>query len=703
MTTPAITTDSPFEQLLGLLPKLVQGNGALSSITELLPHGLLSTVLNSPYGGALVDIINSQTGNRALNYDDLLMTLFPIPKWAWTGTGVLKVVSMAHDLVGMELPQSVVALVITTQYNIYGSFPAKSDIAPSAIFVAINSILMLAHFYIFARGYLRNHYFWPSFGLGWQCIFNILGFGMRIGWAKNLLDIRQGIASTIFIVLSIVLINLMNLLLAHRVLTYRHPETGDATWFGWFMILVYLAIGGVLLLAVISEIVIFSYFLDYNHWRQATGAMQAAAILITLISVGGIGIIGVAYSLPRGALSLQYSDRRRLPASNIESYGIFYFPPKFSQVLQYKADPSAKMDSGKLAARVVNGRDLATSASIIVVTSLILAATAGMRAATTMIGDRYDPKGKPVFSPALFYVGFGVFETITNVIFLLARVDLRFYIPDWPRKGHGPIVINPDTMEYKDPYAPNSGQYDAKDEKFTSHIEEANYPAPNYDPAFMLSPKVAAAAQAMRHTSVPFAPPAPPAPAPTKVNPHTAFSESTTLPQDSKFADSISFSPPGPGLVEEPPRLYQPEMVPPPRLYPLEKQLTPPRQPPLTHSPPRHSPDRHSPRSSPPRSPIRYSPPPTLPSLVHERHDAAPVLPEMFPTPFPSTPYNIRTTTPPVFATPNVILPPATPQHFPEPPMDSGFTPVLPGLYDHYRRPYEEPQDEFRHSRNSED
>lgn len=252
----------------------------------------------------------------------------------------MKIVSMAHDVVGFNLPEYVVELVLTTQYNIYGGFPTPADVAPSAVFVAVNVILMAAHFYIFFRGFARRHYFWPSFGLGWQCILNCLGFGMRIGWGKDLLSLRLGIASTVFIILSIILINLMNLLLAHRIMTFRHPETGDATWFGMLMILVYLAIGGVLLLAVVTEVAIFSYFLDYNHWRQATGGMQAASVLIAIVSVGGVFIIAVAYALPRGSLALSNQDRSRLPASNIESYGIFYFPPKFSQVLQYKGDRS---------------------------------------------------------------------------------------------------------------------------------------------------------------------------------------------------------------------------------------------------------------------------------------------------------------------------------------------------------------------------
>lgn len=435
------------EQLLSLIPSLFEGNGNLASLVSLLPSGILPTVLNSPYGPAVIDVLNSQTGNRPLEYSDRLLSIFPIPKFAWTGTGVLKVVSMAKTLVGNDIPKPVIELVMTTQYNIYGSFPSSADILPSAIFVAVNAVLMVAHFYVFARGFMRRHYFYLSFGLGWQCIFSALGFGMRIGWSKNILELKLGIASTIFIILSIVLINFMNFLLAHRILTYRHPETGDSSWFGYLMILLYLGFLGVLLMAIVTQITIFSYFLDYTHWRQATSGMQASSVLIAIFSAAAVFIIIAAYVMPRGILPLHTQSRLRLSASNIESYGMFYFPPKHSQIIQYKGDPSAKMESGELAARVINGRDLGTSAMIVIFTTLLLLATAAMRCATIMIGDRYAAKIKPVYSPTWFYIGFGLFETVANVIYLVIRVDLRFYIPDWPRSGNGP-GINPVYLDY---------------------------------------------------------------------------------------------------------------------------------------------------------------------------------------------------------------------------------------------------------------
>lgn len=438
---------SPTDQALALIPKLFQGNGNLAGLVSLLPFGILSTVLESQYGPAIVDILNSQD-TLPLDYDDRLLSLFPIPPFAYTGTGIVKIVGMAHKIVGNNIPQFVLDLVMTTQYNIFGNFPKKDvDTIPCAIFLVINCILALANFYVFARGIMRNHNFYLMFGLGWQCLFNCLGFGMRLGWAQDILQLRLGIASTVFIILSIVTINFMNFLLAHRILTYRHPETGDATWFGLLMILVYLAFCGVLLMAIVTQVAIFSYFLDYNHWRQATSGMQASSILIVIFSAGGVLIIIAGYIIPRGAIPLHHKSRLRLPASNIESYGIFYFPPKHSQVIQYRSDPAMKLDSGQLAARTINGRDLHTSSIIVIFTSLILAGTAAMRCATIMMGERWEMNSKFIYSPTAFYIGFGVFEVIVNVIFLLFRIDLRFYIPDWPKKGRGGIVVNRDTGE----------------------------------------------------------------------------------------------------------------------------------------------------------------------------------------------------------------------------------------------------------------
>ncbi|KAG5359730.1 hypothetical protein CJU90_5568 [Yarrowia sp. C11] len=744
MSTAAMT---PLDQLLALLPKLFEGNGNLATVTALLPSGMLETILNSPYGPALVDILNSQTGNRPLEYSDRLLSIMPIPRWAWTGTGVAKVVKMAHQVVGNQLPENVVNLVMTTQYNIYGNFPTKSDIAPSAIFVAVNGILMCGHFYVFGRGYMRNHHFWPSFGLGWHCILNMLGFGMRIGWASNVLNIQLGIASTVMIVVSIVYVNAMNLLLAHRILTFRHPETGDATWFGWIMIGIYMVIIGVIVMAVISQVVIFLYFLDYNHWRQATGAMQASSVFATLVAIGGVGLIGLAYVLPRGALSLHHDDRRRLPASNIESYGMFYFPPKYSQVLQYEADPSAKIDSGKLAARVLNGRDLSSSAAIIIVTSLILTTTAAMRCATCFLGERWALNVAPIYSNTLFYIGFGLFETIANVIFLVVRIDLRFYIPDWPIKGTGPLTIKPGTMEImNNPY--RQGPPGGPDEKHfeKAHFEEVQPPLPmppmptygaSYGPVSYagLSPEVLAAANAMHTTPgvIQKAEQGAEQAAEKGANPHTAFSETTKLPDDSEFVDPI---PPLPEKKHSP-DLREATL---PHLVNVGSTPGTPNIAAATFGEiPRHG--AATPMAMPT---VAQTPLPTLPTITtahepsfaqlqRERLDATPSLPEIA---FPPTPYQIRSATPAAFPTP--LISPATPQQFPEAhfsrvntPMERGFTPVTRGFtpkqdlseptygvpyadrvsipspvhdYDpHYSKPYEEPKDEFRNSGGSDE
>lgn len=473
-TTPQM---SPLEQLLALIPRLFEGNGNLADVTSLLPHGVLETVLNSPYGPALVDVLNQGVGNRPLEYSDRLLSILPIPRFAKTGTGVVKVLRMSQQVIGDHIPESLVELVLTTQYNIFGNFPTSKDIAPSAVFVVVFAILAFGHFYVFGKGVSRKHNFWPSFGLGWHCILNVIGYGMRIGWARDVTNIRIGIASTILIVASVVYVNAMNLLLGHRILTYRHPETGDSTWFGTLMIANYIIIIGIIIMAIISQVVIFLYFLDYEHWRQATGAMQAASVFAVAVASGALINITVAYSLPRGALALHNDDRRRLTASNIESYGIMWYPPKYSQVLQYQADPSAKVDSGRLAARVLNGRDLGTSTIIIIITTVLLTVAASLRCAATFTSDRWSPHEKPIYSGTLFYIGFGVFETITNVIYLVARIDLRFYIPDWPLKGTGPLTIRPGTMEiYRDPYSrPNDKtQYDANGRPITfGHYKNA--------------------------------------------------------------------------------------------------------------------------------------------------------------------------------------------------------------------------------------
>lgn len=139
--------------------------------------------------------------------------------------------------------------------------------------------------------------------------------------------------------------------------------------------------------------------------------------------------------------------------------------------------------------------------------------------------------------------------------------------------------------------------------------------------------------------------------------------------------------------------LYTPQMVPPPRMTPSNtsprgslkgspKLISPegsPKLPPQAPTLPKVSMgsptlpniNMDSPNFGSRSAPKTEMVSPTIPNISHSpaaplsmpRHSPlpshAPQLPEILPTPFPQTPYQIRTATPPEFATPTNILPPS--------------------------------------------
>ena len=371
------------------------------------------------------------------------------------GTGLLPLSILFEERFGGSSDPAILQTILALLPALFGDYPQHSDIAPAGLFVAIFSILALAFFYIFAKDYSRGHRFWVFFGLGWYCVLKVLGFGLRIYWAGNTLRVRAGIASTVFLFVSVVSINMLNMLFGHRIFTWRHPETGNASWFNINMSVLYVIVLGVIAMGVTGQCIPTVYFLGQAALDKCHKVIQAAAILQTLYALAGLSLIALAYSIKPGRIDHHFGKVHKtkdvLPntfsATWIESCNIFYFPRKGSQHILHRGDPQATYirvmpsntpPAGGLAEHNDDhhhGPKISTAITLIIVTSLMLTIVSAFRCASTfIITTRGGANGVPfsnwVFRNWVMYLFNGAFEVIVCVLFLVFRADLRFYIPD---------------------------------------------------------------------------------------------------------------------------------------------------------------------------------------------------------------------------------------------------------------------------------
>lgn len=255
------------------------------------------------------------------------------------GTGVLPAIQNFKLKFGDYIDPSIVNEVKEQLSGLFGGFPNSDDIAPAALFTAIFSVFTVAYFYIFIRDYKNGHRFWAFFGLGFYSILRLLGFALRIKWSSDVMQIQLAAATMVFSSISVLFLNMLNMLFGHRIFTWRHPETGNSRWFKGCMIIVYLLIFALVVMSILGQGIPYLYFLTPANYKACHDVEKVVGVVQTLYAFAGIFLIAIAYAIPPGRIgTLHYQLRNRnqgvrplgLPktfsATWIKSTSMFYFP-----------------------------------------------------------------------------------------------------------------------------------------------------------------------------------------------------------------------------------------------------------------------------------------------------------------------------------------------------------------------------------------
>ncbi|CAI5758094.1 unnamed protein product [Candida verbasci] len=357
------------------------------------------------------------------------------------GTGAVKLVSLARNLFGQNIPPAVVAYVVSIQNNLFGSYPNSDDLAPSIAFAAIFGILMIIHVIIFAINTSRGHYFYISLVWIVYCIMKVIGFALRADWAKDITQINKGLAGEVFLIVPVIIIVSANLILAQRLFTWRHPVGGSRKLFWAFMIILYAFVVILIAVTILASFVPYLNYLSWQSYRNWIKTVQFTAIMVIVYSLTSVALIGLSFWLPTSKDEKLYTYQPWW----IESFAPFYFVKK--NAAQEAEQTFMKRNSNhRHATRVIaathhhyhsvkglnNKRgDLTHSVSmglLIITTLLILIAAIGR--CIVVFQARQDRYRGGAANKYFMYVVWGVFEAIINILYIVGRVDLRFYRPD---------------------------------------------------------------------------------------------------------------------------------------------------------------------------------------------------------------------------------------------------------------------------------
>ncbi|ODV69550.1 hypothetical protein HYPBUDRAFT_171737 [Hyphopichia burtonii NRRL Y-1933] len=401
------------------------------------------------------------------------------------GTGVLLLVEQSHNLLGPVVPDALLQYQSAYQINLFGDYPDSQDDVPSAIFAAIFAILMFLHLLIFMINISRKHRFWLSLGWVFYCLMRVIGFILRIIWGKDLSKTKIGITDEVFLILPSILLTSLNLILAQRIFTWRHPVGGSRRLFWNFMITLYVVVLGVIALTIACAASPYVHFLSQKNYLRYQKAVQASAVLIVLYSLTAISLLALAYFFkPTRKDENLYTYQPWW----IESFKTFYFVKK-NAVREAEETFMKRNHNHRHAIRVIaathhhyntvegltNERgDLThnTSLWIICITTLLIFVGSICRCITVFQG-RYQKNSSKLCAPVAMYICWGLFETVINLLYIIGRVDLRFYRPDRLPKKVRSIITAEQSLEHSDEEyeyytteTETEGEYDLEDDDF---------------------------------------------------------------------------------------------------------------------------------------------------------------------------------------------------------------------------------------------
>jgi len=374
--------------------------------------------------------------------DGVLALIFKLQNGAAPGTGVYLLAQYAQNLLGPEIPQAVIDRAVSQLNNLFGNYPTSYDTVPSAIFTAIFTVIAILHLVLFIVNFSRGHFFYISIVWSFIALIKAIGFGLRTGWSTNILMINMALASEIFCILGGVFLITVNLILAQRLFTWRHPVGGSRRLFRYTMVLLYVMLVLVVFLTIFTSAIPYLKYLSHKSNTGYQICLMVSGILIILYSLTAISLLGLSYFFkPTRKDENLYTYQPWW----IESFHPLYFVKK-NAAREAEETFMKRNHNHRHAVRVIaathhhynvveglsNERGgLSHNKSIVIVTlTTLLGFVESILRGIAVFQTDPASKDNVVCRPIVAYICWGALETLIHILYLVGRVDLRFYKPD---------------------------------------------------------------------------------------------------------------------------------------------------------------------------------------------------------------------------------------------------------------------------------
>lgn len=285
-----------------------------------------------------------------------------------------------------------------------GGRPTKDvDVPICSVFLVLFLAAGIAHMTLFLRNKRRGHKFIPSAVTFGFCMSRLVANSLRIAWACHPQNLQLAIAAGIFVAAGILLLFILNLLFAQRMLRAAFPRFGWSVALSWAFKVLYILIAPCIIM-VITVVVQSAYTLNANTHRIDRDVQLAGVTYFAVFSFLPLPIVTLVLLLSHG--------------KHVEPFGSGSWYAKGFTVL---------------------------------LSGVLLCLGASFRAGTLWMPPR--PVTDPAWyhSKACFYVFVFTLDWLVVMVFLLARVDRRFWVPNGSSKVRHyrgePVHIEPKAGE----------------------------------------------------------------------------------------------------------------------------------------------------------------------------------------------------------------------------------------------------------------
>ncbi|KAL8932165.1 MAG: hypothetical protein Q9216_006940 [Gyalolechia sp. 2 TL-2023] len=295
-----------------------------------------------------------------------------------------------------------------------------TDIPITAVFLFLFICGAVANMTIFQLNKKRGHKFVMSGMMFGFCMARVTTCVMRIVWATRPRHIPIAIAAQIFVAAGVVLLFVVNLIFTQRIIRAAHPNFGWQPFFSYFFKATYVLIVITLIMLITANVQSF-YTLNNNTKRIDRSIILYGQTFYTIISFLPFPMIIGGLIIPR--------------KTRVEKFGSGHFKSKIIILLS---------------------------------AAFLLCLGASFRVGTNYKTPRPLSDPPEYYNRACFYIFNFVVEYIVIILYIVVRVDLRFYVPNGSKKAGDYSGINALRAKEEETTNSNSGRVSNSEKRSNS-------------------------------------------------------------------------------------------------------------------------------------------------------------------------------------------------------------------------------------------